>query len=400
MVRPLSLTVWTLLSITLIMMIAAVLLFFNYSKHSTVKGQLLPINGQIRVISQQPGVVLAKYVREGQQLKKGDVLYKISSERYGENGAVFSKISQILEKERLSLIGENEKLQWLHSQERHTLSTKINSLREEISLLAEQLKSQQLLLSLTDNTLERYQGLMSKGYISQDQFQQRQSEQLGQVQVFQRLRREHTVLRQQLEERSTELSGLDSRQKNQLAQIERQLSMLAKEITESEIRREFVITAPEAGIATAVLAKVGHSVDARVPILIIIPTESHLEAEIYAPSKAIGFIQPGDPVNIRYAAYPYQNFGTQRGELISVSRTSISSFDLPNAVNQLQGPGETGEPLYRLRVKLDSQTINVYGKQQALQSGMLLEADILQESRRLYEWILEPLYSISGKVPE
>jgi membrane fusion protein len=29
---------------------------------------------------------------------------------------------------------------------------------------------------------------------------------------------------------------------------------------------------------------------------------------------------------------------------------------------------------------------------------MLLDADILQEKRRLYEWVLEPLYTLSGKL--
>jgi hypothetical protein len=109
---------------------------------------------------------------------------------------------------------------------------------------------------------------------------------------------------------------------------------------------------PEAGVATAVLAEVGHSVDARLPLLLIVPTDSHLEAELYVPSRAMGFVQPGDPVNVRYQAYPYQKIRIYRGELVSVSRTSISPLELSSPANVFQGAGEAREPLYRLRVRL------------------------------------------------
>jgi len=53
----------------------------------------------------------------------------------------------------------------------------------------------------------------------------------------------------------------------------------------------------------------------------------------------------------------------------------------------------------RVTVTLDSPSIEVYGQSQALKAGMLLEADIIQDRRRLYEWALEPLYSVTGRWP-
>ena len=67
-------------------------------------------------------------------------------------------------------------------------------------------------------------------------------------------------------------------------------------------------------------------------------------------------------------------------------------------------PGEANlpialdEPVYRVTVQLDSQTVTAYGRFMDLQPGMLLEADIKLDTRPLYQWILDPLYSISGKV--
>jgi membrane fusion protein len=49
-------------------------------------------------------------------------------------------------------------------------------------------------------------------------------------------------------------------------------------------------------------------------------------------------------------------------------------------------------------VKLDKQAITAYGKPQALVAGMVLDADIKQDTRRLIEWIFEPIYAIKGKI--
>jgi membrane fusion protein len=62
----------------------------------------------------------------------------------------------------------------------------------------------------------------------------------------------------------------------------------------------------------------------------------------------------------------------------------------------LIGNAQAGEPYYRVVVALDLQSVMAYGKAEPLKPGMLLEADILGERRRLIEWVFEPLYSLNG----
>jgi membrane fusion protein len=64
----------------------------------------------------------------------------------------------------------------------------------------------------------------------------------------------------------------------------------------------------------------------------------------------------------------------------------------------LIGNAQQGEPFYRITVTLARQTVTAYGKVELLKPGMLLEADVLGEKRRLIEWVFEPLYSLKGKV--
>ena len=56
------------------------------------------------------------------------------------------------------------------------------------------------------------------------------------------------------------------------------------------------------------------------------------------------------------------------------------------------------EPAYRVTVALDQQFVKAYGQDLRLQAGMVVDADIWLDRRRLYEWVLEPIYSVLGRV--
>src|SRR5690606_8675474 len=118
-------------------------------------------------------------------------------------------------------------------------------------------------------------------------------------------------------------AGLALRQENQLAQLERALAEISQELIENEARRSAVVVAPSNGTATAVLAQTGQTVNADRPLLSLVPEDVDLQAELYAPSRAVGFISAGDPVRLRFDAYPYQKFGHHQGIVKSVARTAL-----------------------------------------------------------------------------
>jgi membrane fusion protein len=75
----------------------------------------------------------------------------------------------------------------------------------------------------------------------------------------------------------------------------------------------------------------------------------------------------------------------------------VSRNPLPAAEMGFTPVDGTREPLYRIKVALDGQTVSAYGRAEALQPGMQVEADILLDRRRLIEWIFEPLLSLAGR---
>jgi membrane fusion protein len=56
------------------------------------------------------------------------------------------------------------------------------------------------------------------------------------------------------------------------------------------------------------------------------------------------------------------------------------------------------EPAYRVTVALESQSVNAYHQLVSLQAGMLLDADVLLDHRRLIEWVFDPLFSLTRRV--
>lgn len=129
----------------------------------------------------------------------------------------------------------------------------------------------------------------------------------------------------------------------------------------------------------------------------VVADSSELQAQLYAPSRTAGFVQPGQKVWLRYAAFPYQKFGMAQGVVMAVSRSPIAPQDLPDGQAQaLVVANGANEPMYRITVRLLRQTINTYGKPTPLVAGMSLDADVRQDSRKLREWLFEPALAVMG----
>ena len=126
-------------------------------------------------------------------------------------------------------------------------------------------------------------------------------------------------------------------------------------------------------------------------------SNSKLEAQIFSSSRAIGFLHAGQRVLLRYQSFPYQKFGSYEGTVAEVSRSAISPSELGQSFVGLTSLYGTNEPVYRITVALDKQSVLAYGQTIPLKPGMQLEADVLIEKRHLIEWILDPLYTITGK---
>ena len=94
-----------------------------------------------------------------------------------------------------------------------------------------------------------------------------------------------------------------------------------------------------------------------------------------------------------------KSLGCMRGALPPCPAHRLHPTELPrNLAQQLLGQAGSNEALYRINVQLSDQSIRAYGKNVALKPGLTLEADVLQERRKVWEWALEPVLAARQQV--
>ncbi len=394
---PHAKTTWlVLVSAVLGVLVVLFLTYGTYTRRATVTGQLVPSAGVIRVHTPQTGVVVERKVNEGQIVQKGDVLFVLNSDRLGSGTReIQADIGQQVDERRRSLEAELARNKGVEAAEIGHLERRAGTLRAEQQSIERQMDQQRIRLKLAEDARKRYQGLADQDYIARDQLFQKEAELSEQQSRLQALERDTLVAQRELATTMREIENTRVRYANQNGLLERGVSSAQQELTEVEARRRVVITAPESGRATLVSGEAGQSVDTTRPLLNLVPSDAKLEVRLYAPSRTMGFIRPGDTVLLRYQSFPYQKFGQHEGVVASVSNNAVTSTELAG----FQIPDvPPGEPVYAIVVTLKQQNVTAYGKQWPLSAGMRLDADILQETRRLWEWMLEPLYSITGSM--
>jgi membrane fusion protein len=397
-----------LFTLTAMLACAAVLglLFFgSYTRTAHVNGWLVPQQGVIRIFAPRPGVVSSLQVAEGAQVRKGDRLLTLSDELQSSAlGATQAQIMRRLDERRDSLLNERDKHKRLLAQQQGALADRVAALDAEHAQIGSEIDLLKARVAIAARSEDLHRTQFEMGFISEQRLQLVQAEKLEQRARIAALERTRLALGRERMAAQAELKDLPLKFQKDFASVERSIAQLDQERAEAEARREIVVSAPMDGTATSIQAVSGAGADTTVPLLSIVPSDARLEAHLYSPSRAVGFVRPGQRVLLRHQAYPYQKFGHQEGVVVSVSRSAASPAELPRqlaGMTSLTGlaAGGGAEPVYRITVSLASQTIGADGRQVALQPGMLLEADVALEQRRLYEWVLDPLYTVTGRSP-
>ncbi|EPF9417168.1 TPA: HlyD family secretion protein, partial [Neisseria gonorrhoeae] len=396
--RPFSFLFLTFCAFLIALCIIIFLIFGSYTNKTTVEGQLLPTMGVVRVYSSDIGTITHKFVEDGNFVKAGEPLFKLSTSRFGEKGNVQAKLAAEANLKKTLALQELERLKRIHQNEQKNVHNNIHRLNNQLENIKQQITGQNRQIRLAEKTLNKNKFLASQGAVSQQDKMTAESHLLEQRSRLESLKREQNNAIRELDEQKITLSSLPERHKTELSQLNRAITEMNQEILDFDLKSEQTIRASKSGYISTINVDIGQQVEPSKLLLSIVPEQTELVANLYIPSKAVGFIKPKDKVVLRYQAYPYQKFGHATGEIISVARTALGKQELSGLGIIFTNPTLLNEPAYLVKVKLEKQTIKAYGENKPLQIGMILEADILHERKKLYEWVLDPLYSISGKI--
>lgn len=406
--RPPSFAWLTGIALVLLAGLLAFALLGEISRKARVPGVLLPTGGLIAITSPQIGTVAELLVKEGDVVETGQPLLKIRTERRLAQGDVALLNAQALAQRRQSLDTERLLQQQQARQRADALNDRLRSLQSEERQAQGELDSSRQRAQLAQKSLDRFNELARSGYVSVAQVQQKQEELLDLQMRERSAERTLQGLQRDAQAVRADLAASETSLRSALALLDRNVASLTQESNENEARGAVVVQAPQAGRVATLSLHAGQSLLEGQALLSLVPrsaagaaaTDEALEAQLFAPSRTSGFVQPGQEVWLRYAAYPYQKFGMARGRVVSVSQAPLSAQELPAGQGQaLQSAVQGSEPLFRIRVALDRQDVQAYGATLPLKPGMSLDADVLQQRQKVWEWVLEPVLAVSGLAP-
>ncbi|HEX8405548.1 MAG TPA: HlyD family efflux transporter periplasmic adaptor subunit [Duganella sp.] len=377
--------------------IVAALAFASYTSKTRVAGWLVPAQGVVRVFAPRAGVATDVFVREGETVAQGQRLMALSTEEQSAAlGATQARVAVELATQRDSLSADSERSGQLFRQQRANLAERLAAMREEQHKIEQEIRLQKSRLEMARQWEARARELRQIGFALEQQVRSAAHDALEQAARVEALERSLITAGRERAALEGELRDIPLRMAAQEETIKRGIATTTRDLIETEARRALSIQAPQAGIVTAIHANPGAAVQPGRSLLSIVPRGMPHEAHLYAPSRAVGFVRAGQAVLLRYRAYPYQKFGHYRGSIVSVSRSPIEPSELPAGFAAGTTPAGAAEALYRIVVRLERQQVTVYGKPIALQPGMQLDADILLDRRRLYEWVFDPLRVLAG----
>jgi membrane fusion protein len=389
--RPVPMKVAAGFGGAVVVAVALLLAFGEYTSKVRVSGHLEPVGGAIKVVAGQSGRISVRHVREGDTVKAGQLLFELSAERIDAAGSIDARVGAAIDVRRdqialrrdVSIAQLRQSADALVVEQRRIDST-IATCRANLGIADQQ-------VTIARANARRYAELAKQGFAPQVQAIQAQSalglEQARRNAAALTLSDAHAALAR-LRQQAAAVAG---EIKLATSEARQGIAALAQEAAEHDGRRATSVVAPAAGRVTTFAYSVGQTVPAGTVLATVLPAGAVLEARLLVPSHAKAALLRGQRVQLRIDAFPYQKYGLVAGTVAQVESSPIT--ELP--------PGSApGAMLYRASVTLSTDALMMYGRRTPFETGMTLQADIFNDRRRLIEWVVDPLASAAkGRAP-
>lgn len=374
--------------VAIIALIGLWITFGTYSRTEAARGILATRAASAKVVAIRAGQVTELLVAEGDFVRQGQRLATVRTEQADESGASTIGESLVAVESQRRLTEQQMRLAGRRAEsERARLAATLAGLEQQREDLAGQIVLQEEAVTSTRDTFERVAGLLENGFISRIEVERRRQAYITARQDLARLNQQRNAMGADIRRSTAELARVAADAGSEIVAASSSAEALVQQRARLRAERAYTILAPISGRVAALQTAAGRGTDPSVPLLEIVPEGSALTAQVYAPTRAIGFVRPGQEVRLLYDAFPYQRFGSFGGRVVRVSRTVIDP-------RQLAAPLGIEEPVYRIEVALDAQTVAAFGERMPLQPGMTLNANLILDRRSFLDWLLTPLNAV------
>jgi len=375
---------------------------------SIATGVVAPSSQLKRVQHLEGGIVKRILVREGDMVKAGQALVDLEETRTGadvrESGVRIQTLQANVARLEAEASGREPRFpnaiaasnpalvaeaKNLYSARRGKLAAQIGVQNEVIARRQQEINEIQARLSGNRQTLKL---LNEKINISEDLLKSQITSRFEHLSLL----REREALQSKFKEDEAAIGAAHSSmrearanitniQSSYLEEVRSQLDTLRRELSENTERSgkfkdsldRAVVRAPVDGIVNVLyVATVGGVLKAGEPVADIVPADDPMVVEARLPTRDIGYVRAGQPVQIKLASSDLVRFGEIPGKVVNVSPDTITDKD--------------GNPYYKVRIETERDFFERGIQRYQLYPGMQVTASILTGQRRVIDYAIDP----------
>ena len=387
---------------------------------ATASGKVVP-SGKTKIIQpSEVAVVKAIHVYDGQQVKAGDLLVELDAQITGadvqrlHSDLLAAQVDSARATVLLAAIqnhGEPDSLaplipqanpeqqqaaqRWAQGQYQELRSAldqgdaQIEQQSAEIQASRAMVAALQQSIPIARQLADDYKRLLDRGVIGKHAWLEKEQARMDQdrdLLVQQARMRELLGAKKEAERRQQGVLAQTRRAMLDLQhEAEQRATALAQELRKAEQRNKLTrLTAPVGGtVQQLAIHTDGGVVTEAQPLMVIVPSDQPMEVEAMLENKDIGFVRPGQEVEIKVETFTFTKYGVVHGTVVSISNDAIED--------------EKRGLLYSTRIQLKENSIKVGGKQIPLSAGMAVRAEVKTDKRKVIDYFLSPLQQYASE---
>lgn len=350
-----------------------------------VQGKLQPGSTVREIEAPAPGVVSSVLVKDGERVRAGQPLLRFDQRDANSKLTAAIEIRNRLVNENTvyqAILGEippsgltlNQRQQLIS--QRQAVAGRNSAALEDLAKSRERLAGLRTSLVTARDIAQRYRALAAQGATSQVQFLDAQAK-VDDLQTL--INTEEKEIARLSASLNATTGGNESDLRSDIEGNLKQIADLDKQIKEARLTLGYsLLKAPVAGIVFDISVRPGSVVRDRSekPLLKVVPQDD-LQAKVYLPNDAVGFVKPGQSADISLDSYQASDYGRLPASVLRVGSDALAPDE------QVRVLGKESSGLYFPAVlKLKHQYLKVGQRRVGLQSGMSLTADIHLRNRR------------------
>jgi hemolysin D len=374
---------------------------------AVARGRLIPSDRSKVVQPLESGIVRAIHVRDGQQVKRGQVvieldpttsaadLERLASERAAAQVQVARLRALLSGAGNLAGIGradprllavQEQMLRDQRAEQEARLSAVrmiIDQREAAIAGSKAELERLEALVPMYTERAEAFRTLLSGEFVARLQYLEIEAQRITTVQQLaaqrEKLIQDTAALGEARRQQDVVEAEFKRARLGELSDWEMRATSLTQEVTKAAKRTVVQrLGAPIDGtVQQLAVHTVGGVVTPAQPLLVIVPSESKLDAEAWLDNKDIGFVRAGQAAEIKIDTFPFTRYGTVGGAVATVSSEAV----------QVENVGL----VYSARVTVDRTVIQTEERPAQLMAGMAVSVEIQTGKRRIIEFFLSPL---------